>query len=704
MELKPLASEYLLFAPDSWLLRHYLKHDAYYIKNKNIYFLVKKAAFPSELPLRFATNALIILEKIMQVDLVGSVQVVGEIDGLTNRLVPMHQIPPALKPLTINLDLIEDLQPFFNNEKNKTLKNQLERLPLEANLKADVEWYWRPLLQFNEPNLKLEINDPILKQLVYESAALILQKPHHTKNLITFISTLDLEMLADVFIDVLQMVNINRVLYLLVQRPHQINIYQEARQIRTNENNVLYCYWSQTLNILEQHFDLEHPQSKINFPARNKKNYDEFLNICDQKTTKRHWDEDNWKIAFENVILDFSDYEFNLEPKIIKAQEQNRFRIFSQIPHHFFAFNEMNAEHQKAKQRVDDYLNSLFLGPHNEPDHQAIAAFWEAVGFSAFDNAKLRKMFIFTGKGRNGKSTLFRFIKQILGKDNYTELSYQQINEKFHLARLRNKKANFTDELPSYLDWDSGIIKSVIAGDPITVEEKFEKPTDLTNTATIFIATNHAVKFKTYSIALKDRIYFFELKGRFDEGHQGGDRKNIIPKVFENPDATLTYIFDQMIAGIKRVLKNKFAISRSNANDALILELQRDNNKLLDFLIEEKYYNYADDQQITYTNKFDEAIKELPIEQLFQNYRNWSENAWNSATSVIWRTFIKEIQDIFPLKTIRKINPRADQVDQQEMLYFFEVDEVAFQAFYRSDYQSWKTKQTIQNAGATNEN
>ena len=69
----------------------------------------------------------------------------------------------------------------------------------------------------------------------------------------------------------------------------------------------------------------------------------------------------------------------------------------------------------------------------------------EMIGYTLFKRNELRKCFILTGGGSNGKSTLLDVLKELLGKENIASVSLSELNDRFKTFQLEGKLANIGD-------------------------------------------------------------------------------------------------------------------------------------------------------------------------------------------------------------------------------------------------------------------
>ncbi len=134
---------------------------------------------------------------------------------------------------------------------------------------------------------------------------------------------------------------------------------------------------------------------------------------------------------------------------------------------------------------VDDYFHTVTNG--NKDIEQLL---YEAIGYSMLKTNELQKAFMLVGSGRNGKSTFLDLIKAILGRNNYTAISFKDLSNTFRTSALNNKLASLAGDISATPLTDSDLAKSIISGEEIMIEQKYKDAHAKTLFATLFFAAN----------------------------------------------------------------------------------------------------------------------------------------------------------------------------------------------------------------------
>lgn len=107
-----------------------------------------------------------------------------------------------------------------------------------------------------------------------------------------------------------------------------------------------------------------------------------------------------------------------------------------------------------------------------------IPLFWEAVGYSLTTNVDIKKAFLLQGPTDSGKSRVLEIIRRLVGKDNCSHISLQQLDpdhNRFAAASIDGKIINTYADVDDNSVFDTGTFKLITGTDPLPVEEKHER-------------------------------------------------------------------------------------------------------------------------------------------------------------------------------------------------------------------------------------
>lgn len=168
----------------------------------------------------------------------------------------------------------------------------------------------------------------------------------------------------------------------------------------------------------------------------------------------------------------------------------------------------------------------------------------------------------FVGEGANGKSTLLNILREILGSNNVSAISIQQLSKnRFFPALLEGKLANLSEE-SSGMEMDSdqlNVIKNLSAGGEIQAERKGKDGFLFRNKAKLIFSANRVPRFMEQGDAIRRRLVVIP----FEHTIKNPD-SNVEKKLLSEAPAILSML-------IRRIRENtaknngKFLVSRQSA-------------------------------------------------------------------------------------------------------------------------------------------
>ena len=116
-------------------------------------------------------------------------------------------------------------------------------------------------------------------------------------------------------------------------------------------------------------------------------------------------------------------------------------------------------------------------------------------GMALIGSVYYEGLIIAHGEGRNGKSTFFNALSEVLGSYSGSidirTLTADRSNKGAALATLRGKRLVVTGELDECQRLSEATLKQVCATDRLNVEEKYKQPESVRQTHTLVLFTNH---------------------------------------------------------------------------------------------------------------------------------------------------------------------------------------------------------------------
>jgi putative DNA primase/helicase len=272
-------------------------------------------------------------------------------------------------------------------------------------------------------------------------------------------------------------------------------------------------------------------------------------------------------------------------------------------PDLFFRFKlpvayEPAAECTKFKKILSEIL---------EEDENKIKLIQEIFGYCLFKGMPAQKSFWIYGPAASGKTTVFKILGELLGKENVSSLDMQEIEySRFAVAGLQNKLANILGEPnPGELK-KSTTFKKLTGGDIITADRKNKSLITFSNTAKLIIYANRYPNITDTGDAFWRRVIVLGFNHRFSEF-----KKDVWKEVTEDT-AEMSGVLCWTIEGLKRLKDNDWTFTETDGDGNGKREFMLNANPKEVFLSEEcifdrKSWTANDDLWLAYSDWCEEA-------------------------------------------------------------------------------------------------
>lgn len=231
---------------------------------------------------------------------------------------------------------------------------------------------------------------------------------------------------------------------------------------------------------------------------------------------------------------------------------------------------------------LDKTLNKICCN-----NHELRLLMEEMIGYTLFRRNELRKCFILTGNGKNGKSTLLDILKELLGKENISSVSLDELNDRFKTFQLDGKLANIGDDISDKYIEDNSVFKKLVTGETVNVERKGRDPYDFENYSKLIFSCNNLPRINDLSDGLKSRLMFIPFNAKFSANDSDYD-PFIKDKLMTND--SLEYLLKLGLDALNRTLYRK-EFTRVKVVEDAWKEYERINNPILEFIEEHKIEN-----------------------------------------------------------------------------------------------------------------
>lgn len=159
-----------------------------------------------------------------------------------------------------------------------------------------------------------------------------------------------------------------------------------------------------------------------------------------------------------------------------------KYMMINQIPFSFYP--EQAKETLQQGTTIKHYLN---LSMPDKTDQQT---FWEYLGYCMTTDTCFQKFLMIKGKGGTGKSVTISLIQNIIGIENCSSISLQDLNKRFYATGLFGKQLNACADIPCTAMQSVDIIKKAVGEDTLLYEKKGQDPTQFHSYAKLLFSAN----------------------------------------------------------------------------------------------------------------------------------------------------------------------------------------------------------------------
>lgn len=248
-----------------------------------------------------------------------------------------------------------------------------------------------------------------------------------------------------------------------------------------------------------------------------------------------------------------------------------------------------------------------------EKEKQLVLA--EYLGYVFIKNSvlKLEKAAILFGSGSNGKSVFFDIVLKLLGTDNVSNFSLQNLTDDRSYTRslLSGKLLNYASEISSKLN--PTIFKMLVSGEPVEARMIYGKPFLLTDYARFMFNTNVLPKDVEHNPGFYRRFLIIHFDQTISDTEKDPDLANYI---IQNE---LPGVFNWVLEGLNRLLtQGDFTRCESIIN--AVNQFKMDSDTVHLFLDDGNYQKSLD--------------KRISLKELYGQYSEYCKDSGYRACSV----------------------------------------------------------------------
>lgn len=282
--------------------------------------------------------------------------------------------------------------------------------------------------------------------------------------------------------------------------------------------------------------------------------------FSDLNNQPAHW------VNFQNGYFDVQNWEL--------IPHDTKYLMINQIP---FSFYPEKTDHVLNNgQCTQKYLDMSL------PDKKDQQTFWQYMGYCMTTDTRFQKFLMIKGKGGTGKSVAIALIQYIVGIENCSSISLQDLNKRFYATGLFWKQLNACADIPCAAMQSVDIIKKAVGEDTLLYEKKGQDPTQFHSYAKLLFSANEM----PLNLDDKTNAYYRRLLVLDMSRTISGKDKDINLK--EKLRTESGYIIYQAMVALQQLYANNSFIESSHSQEC-IEELYRSADSIKAFLDEKTY-------------------------------------------------------------------------------------------------------------------
>lgn len=204
---------------------------------------------------------------------------------------------------------------------------------------------------------------------------------------------------------------------------------------------------------------------------------------------------------------------------------------------------------------------------------------WEVVGYMVAQSNPLQRAVLLIGTGGNGKGTLIRVLKRLIGAHNTASVTLVQMTEgKFEVAQLYGKQANLAGDIEARYLKETAMFKALTGQDTVMAQHKRRDPFHFVCHAVPLFSANEVPRsidntegYHRRWVVLPMERKVGRLHRRFDEDDLFSELPGILRKAVAHlPALMAARAFDEPVEA--RIAQERFA----EASDTVATWLKED--------------------------------------------------------------------------------------------------------------------------------
>lgn len=272
-------------------------------------------------------------------------------------------------------------------------------------------------------------------------------------------------------------------------------------------------------------------------------------------------------------------------------------------------------------------------------DMEKVHVLQEFMGYCFTRSTKFEKSLFLIGEANSGKSTVVTMFEALLGQHNISAVSLRHMMNPNFMGSLIGAYANLVTEIPKNISDYEDVFKTIVSGEPITVNTKYIPTYTARPFCKLVFAGNKLMHIADTSNAVFRRMLLLELNNVIPPSEVDVDWKQKL--LVEAPG-----IFNWALDGLDRLNANK-AFTSCTEMELRLKEVKIANNSALFF---------CEERVTTSLNKSDSFITK---KDLYDEYRKFCLE-YNIKGVISMKNFNEEIFSIYRPRVMRDQRKSVD--------------------------------------------
>jgi len=206
-----------------------------------------------------------------------------------------------------------------------------------------------------------------------------------------------------------------------------------------------------------------------------------------------------------------------------------------------------------------------------EPDadkEQRILFIQEWFGYCLIPDTAQHKFLWLCGAGGNGKSIMLEVMRELVGRENVSDLQPERFGNTFARSQLEGKLLNVSAEMSAQATVADSLLKAIVTGDVIEAEQKYKPGYSFRPFAKLVAATNELPRLLDLSDGFGRRAIILKFNRQFSEAEQD---KQLKDKLLQELPGILVWA----VQGLQR-LKQRGRFDIPTSSEAAVNEYRRE--------------------------------------------------------------------------------------------------------------------------------